>query len=146
MIHYSSRVDIDRPPEDVYAALIDPARFGQWTDMVDVRFDAVGPPVVGSRGSFRLAKGPIAGRLDMEIVELDPHRRIVIRIAHPWLYWTSLSELEPVGSGTRLTYAGDIGLRGWRRLLEPLMAREVRAGEAGEAERLKALLERADAA
>jgi uncharacterized protein YndB with AHSA1/START domain len=146
MIRYSSRVEIERPPADVYAALIDPARFGQWTDMVDVRFDVAGAPAVGSRGSFRLAKGPIAGRLDMEIVELVPNRRIVFRISHPWLAWTSVSDLEPVGHGTRLTYAGDVGLRGWRRLLEPVMAREVRAGEAGEAERLKNLLERADGA
>ena len=34
-------------------------------------------------------------------------------------------------------------MHGWRRLLEPLIAREVRSGEAGEALRLKALLEAA---
>jgi hypothetical protein len=40
-----------------------------------------------------------------------------------------------------MTYAGDLSLLGWRRLLEPLFAREVRSGEAKEAERLRDVLE-----
>lgn len=64
MIRYSSRVLIDRQPEEVFAALIDPARYDQWTDMVDMRFDTAGEPTVGMRGRFRLAKGPIKGPLE----------------------------------------------------------------------------------
>jgi uncharacterized protein YndB with AHSA1/START domain len=141
MIRYSSRIVIDRPPAEVFEALIDPSRYGQWTDMVDLRFDAASPPTVGTRGRFRLAKGPIKGLLEMELVELVPSRRVVFRIDHPWLAWTATSELVPVGAGTQLTYAGEVGLRGWRRLLEPIMAGEVRNGEAGEAQRLKVVLE-----
>jgi len=40
-----------------------------------------------------------------------------------------------------MTYAGDIALLGWRRLLEPLFAREIRSGEATEAEQLRDVLE-----
>ena len=40
-----------------------------------------------------------------------------------------------------MTYAGDISLLGWRRILEPMMAGEAQAGEAKEAERFKELLE-----
>jgi uncharacterized protein YndB with AHSA1/START domain len=141
MIHYTSEVTIARPPQEVYEALLDPSLYPQWTEMVDVTFDGGGPPAVGMRGRFRLAKGPIKGMLDMELSELEPGRRIVFHVTHPDLDWVAVSTLEPVGDATRLTYAGDLRLLGWRRLLEPLMGPEVRKGEAAEALRLKALLE-----
>ncbi len=90
---------------------------------------------------FRLAAGPIKGPLDAEYVTLEPDHLVVMRIEHPLLSWTSTSELTPVEVGTELRYAGQISLRGWRRLLEPFVAREVRDGEHGEALRLQALLE-----
>jgi uncharacterized protein YndB with AHSA1/START domain len=145
MIHYSSEVTIARPPRAVFEALLDPELYPKWTDMVDVAFDGAGTPRVGARGRFRLAKGPIKGLLEMELIELDPDRRVVFHVTHPDLDWTAVSTLEPSGSGTRLTYAGDLRLRGWRRLLEPFVAREVRTGEAGEALRLKSILEAAAA-
>jgi uncharacterized protein YndB with AHSA1/START domain len=141
MIQYSSDVTIARPPQAVYEALLDPDLYSQWTDMVDVSFDGSGAPGIGTKGRFRMAKGPFKGMLEMEVTELVPDRRIVFHVTHPELDWVADSTLEPVGAGTRLTYAGQLRLLGWRRLLEPLMGREVRQGEAAEALRLKALLE-----
>ena len=140
MIRYESRVRIARPPEAVYRGLTDATQFGAWTDMVDIEA-AAGPPVVGDQVRFRLAAGPIKGPLDAEYVALEPDRRVVMRIEHPLLSWTSTSDLTPIETGTELRYAGQISLRGWRRLLEPFVAREVRDGEHGEALRLQALLE-----
>ena len=77
----------------------------------------------------------------MEILALEPDRRLDIRIDGSGLRWMSRITLEPEAGGTRMTYAGDISLLGWRRILEPFMAREAQAGEAKEAERFKALLE-----
>jgi len=143
MIRYSSEVTIARPPRAVYEALLDGDLYPKWTDMVDVSFDGGDGPRVGMRGRFRLAKGPIKGMLDMELTELDPARRVVFHVTHPTLDWKAVSTLVPAGDGTRLTYAGELRMHGWRRLVEPLFAREVRSGEAGEALRLKALLEAA---
>lgn len=141
MIRYSSEVTIARPPRAVCDALLDPDRYAQWTDMVDMSFDSADKPRVGTRGRFRLAKGPIKGMLDVELTELEPDRRVVFRITHPTLDWKAVSTLAPAGTGARLTYAGEVRLRGWRRLLEPLVAREMRREDAGEALRLKELLE-----
>jgi uncharacterized protein YndB with AHSA1/START domain len=141
MIRYASEVTIARPPHAVYEALLDPALYPKWTDMVDVSFDGDAAPRVGTRGRFRLANGPIKGMLDMEVAELDPDQRIVFQVTHPSLAWTSVSTISAEGNGSRLTYAGELRMLGWRRLLEPLAAREVRDGEAAEAVRLKALLE-----
>jgi uncharacterized protein YndB with AHSA1/START domain len=141
VIRYSSEVSIARSPHDVFTALLDPERYAQWTPMTDMAFEGSGPPRVGQRGSFRLAEGPIKGRLEMEIVELDPDRRIVFRVSHPALDWRAVNTIQADGTGTRLTYAGEMSLRGWRRLLEPVMGGEIRKGEASEAIRLKELLE-----
>lgn len=141
MIRYSSTHTIERPPSVVFAVLLDPARYGQWTEMQGSTWDGEGPVRVGTTGSFRMASGPFAGALRMEIVELDPDRRLVVRVTHPKFDWLATSDLEPQRGGTRLTYAGEIRVKGVQRLLEPLMRGEVARGEAKEVERLKALLE-----
>ena len=141
MIRYSSEVTIARPPADVLDALLDPARYAQWTDMVDMEFDGPGRPGVGTSGRFRLAKGDIKGPIEMTVTELVPDSRLVIKMTHPQLDWTAISTLEPGPGGTKLTYAGEISMRGWRRILEPMVGREVSGGEAKEVKRLKELLE-----
>jgi uncharacterized protein YndB with AHSA1/START domain len=139
MIHYSSVVSIRRPPGEVFAALLDADLYSQWTPMVDTRFE--GGMALGRRGEFRMPGGPLKGHYDMEIVALEPDRRLDIRIDGASLRWLSQITLEPDDDGTRMTYAGDISLLGWRRILEPLMRREAQAGEAKEAERFRDLLE-----
>ena len=64
---------------------------------------------------------------------------------NPALRWRSWADLEPVPKGTSLHYYGEITMRGWRRILEPLLRAEVQAGERKEVERLKALVEGAAA-
>lgn len=146
MIRYSTVVLINRPPADVLAALLDPGLYPRWTEMVDTSFDGPAPPGVGTRGRFRLPAGPLKGDYSMQIVDLQDARRLDIRIEGAALTWLSRTTLEPEGGRTRMTYAGEISLRGWRRLLEPLMAREAQAGEAKEAERFKELVESDEAA
>lgn len=141
MIRYSSTHIINRPPAVVFDALIDPARYGQWTEMQGTTWDGDDPVRVGTTGSFRMTSGPFAGALRMEVVELVPDRRFVARVTHARFDWVSTADLEADGAGTRMTYAGDIRFRGVQRLLEPLIRGEVSRGEAKEVERLKALLE-----
>jgi len=141
MIRYSSEVTINRPPKDVIDAHLDAQVLSSWTPMVDLAYDSPGRPGVGTTGRFRMAEGPFKGFITMRIEELDPERRIVFRATHPALDWRAESTAEPTGSGTRFTYAGELQLKGWRRLLEPFMGGEIRKGEAEEARRLKALLE-----
>jgi len=141
MIRYSSEVTIDRSPRAVYEALLDPERYAQWTPMADMAFDDDGPRRVGQRGHFRMTEGPIKGRLEMEIVELEPDRKVSFRVTHPSLDWVAVNTIRPDGAGSRLTYAGELSLRGAMRLLEPFMRGEIERGEAGEALKLKELLE-----
>jgi uncharacterized protein YndB with AHSA1/START domain len=141
MIMYESQIVINRPPSVVFNALLDPDLYAEWTPMADMSFEDAGRPRVGLRGQFRMSEGPIKDLLDMEIVELEPGRRVAYRITHRSLDWLAVTSLRPEGVGTRVTYAGELSLRGWRRILEPLMGREVDRGEAKEIRRFKLLLE-----
>ncbi|MEW5992156.1 MAG: SRPBCC family protein [Chloroflexota bacterium] len=141
MIRYSTDVTIDRPPRVVFEALLDPDRYEKWTPMSDMAFDDDGPRRVGQRGHFRMNEGPIKGRLEMEIVELEPDRKVSFRVKHPSLDWLAVNTIQSEGSGSRLTYAGELSFRGPMRLMEPFMRGEVERGEAAEAMKLKALLE-----
>jgi uncharacterized protein YndB with AHSA1/START domain len=141
VIRYSSTHTIDRPPSAIFDVLLDPARYSEWTEMQGTTWDGDGPVRVGTTGSFRMPRGPFAGALRLEIVELVPNRRFVAHVTHPKFDWISTAELEPEGDRTRMTYGGEIRLRGVQRLLEPFIKGEVARGEAKEVERLKALLE-----
>jgi uncharacterized protein YndB with AHSA1/START domain len=141
VIRYSSEVTIDRPPRVVFDALLDPNRYGEWTPMVDMEFDGDGPPRLGTTGRFRLSEGPVKDTLETVIVELETERRIVFRTTHPALTWLATIDLRPAGERTHVTYGGEMALHGWKRLLEPIIAAEVKVGEAREIEKLKSILE-----
>jgi len=142
VIRYETTTRIERPPEVVFAALLDAKRYSEWTPMTDMTFDAPDGSVgLGTRGRFQLPKSPFKGFLDVEIVELEPDRRVVFRVTHPSLTWISTAQTRPDGDGTQFVYGGEMTLHGWRRLLEPMLKSELAAGEAKEAEQLKALLE-----
>ena len=142
MIRYSSDVTIDRPPSAVFAALLDPDLYAKWMPMTDMSFEDAGPiagrpegpvttwPKVRSRAcstwrssSWNQTAGSPIG---------SPSRRSSGR---------AVTSLRPDGAGTHVTYAGEMSLRGWRRILEPIMGGEVSKGEATEIRRFKALLE-----
>ena len=141
MIRYTSTRTINRQVPTVFAALLDAGFYSEWTEMQDTAWDGQGHVRVGTTGSFRFPSGPFAGTLRMEVVALEPDRRFVVRVAHPRLAWLATTDLEADGAATRMTYAGEIKLKGLVRLLEPFIRGEVARGEAMEAERFKALLE-----
>jgi hypothetical protein len=56
--------------------------------------------------------------------------------------WDGSYEVAAAGDGaTRVIGLGQVGLKGWQRLLEPFMKGEIQRGEAAELGHLKELLE-----
>jgi hypothetical protein len=141
MIHYAGQVGVARQAPDVYAAINDIARWPEWTDMRDVQPDTPGQIHVGSAGTFTLAKGPFNGPISYVATTVEPDRRIVYRLTHPAFDWQAEMAVEPAVTGARLSTSGSFRLRGWRRLLEPLVRGEIQRGELAELDRLKAILE-----
>ena len=99
------------------------------------------PTRVGSRVAGVIAKGPIRLKIEYEVNELDPNRRYAYRVTRGPMQWTGAFELEPEGTGSRVASAGTVEFRGLLRLLQPMLAAEVRNGEAGELSKLKRLVE-----
>jgi uncharacterized protein YndB with AHSA1/START domain len=141
MVSYESHISVARPPEEVFATIVDFRTWSRWTDMDDVRPDDDGPPRLGSGGTFRMTKGPFKQPARYELVELEPGRRGVWRVTHPAFEWRAEMRTETEAGGTRLTNAGRMQLRGVWRLLSPLIGRELGSNEARELDRIKAMLE-----
>ncbi len=148
MIRYATSVVIHRPPEAVFEALLDPATYARWMDGVEIRFDAPGPPTVGTTGVVRVAAGAISGTYPLKVVQLEPNRRLALRIDGPGLTWLSRLVLADAGDDTApatlVDYEAQITLEGFRRFLEPMVSGQVQAQGAGQVERLRALLESAE--
>lgn len=146
MIEYSTNITINRPIEEVfrYAAAIE--NYPMWMAVKDAKALSNGPLAVGSIGQVSLAEGPMKGPMKWELTEWAPNRKYAYRTgADAPMDWAGGFAFEPVGdSATRVTSAGQLKLRGLMRLLEPLMAGEVRRGEAKELTKLKSLLENAN--
>lgn len=148
MITYDSEVVIDRPQAEVAQFAVDPSTHREWMgDVADIEVLTPGAVRVDSRYRYLIKKGPMSTRLTMRVAALD--QGAVEYRTEPGgpLDWQARLGFEPIDGGrTRVTSAGKMVLRGWRRLIEPLMAGEVRSGEAAELTALKRILEsRSDA-
>ena len=140
MVRYESETEVLRPADEAFRAVLDISRWDEWTDMRDIHQEGSGPPTVGSTGTFTLP-GTFRGPVRFELTAMEPSRRVEYRLTHPSFDWRAVVAVEPVPSGSKLVTSGEFRLRGWRRLLEPFVGREIRKGEAAELVRLKALLE-----
>jgi uncharacterized protein YndB with AHSA1/START domain len=97
-----------QPPAQVWRALIDPVRLGQWLMPNDF------VPIVGHEFTFRtspIAAVGFSGVVAAKVIELVPERRLAFKWddAHGGNggNWTVTFTLEAAGSGTRLTLVHD---------------------------------------
>jgi carbon monoxide dehydrogenase subunit G len=143
MIKYESHVVVNRPVDEVSAYIVDPDTHQEWmTDVQSVEHLTDGPASAGSRFRYGIRKGSMSMNLTFRVVRLDQSAIEYETEPGGPLNWRARLGFESAGNGsTRVTSAGQISLGGVRRLLEPLMAGEVRSGEAGELEALKRVLE-----
>jgi carbon monoxide dehydrogenase subunit G len=128
-------VVIARPPEEVFAFIVEPDNLPVWdASIVEAQQEGTGPYGMGTRtkGSSKI----MGRRFDWtsEVVEFDPPRRCVNRSVGGNLDFTITEMLEPAEEGTRFTYRIDAGsgLGGvFGRLADPFVeraqARTVRA-------------------
>jgi uncharacterized membrane protein len=143
MINYQSEVVVNRPVEQVYKVAADVARLDDWTDMTGTHLVAGADLGVGSRIQSTLMMGPFKQPITFEVSEYEPNRRLGWKsVSKGALNWDAVYTFEPQGPGvTRVTTSGELRLNGVLRLLEPLMAGEVKSGEAKELVRFKELVE-----
>ncbi len=115
-----STIDIECPPEEVFAYVTDPSRFPEWQlDVVKVRLEGTGPRGVGSRFTTTRRVGTIT----QEIIEIDAPRRWAARGVGGPLRVQANVTVEPLGDGarSRVTFALDFAGRGLGNLLTPVI-------------------------
>jgi hypothetical protein len=89
-----------------------------------------------------MREGQPADAFGVEITKFEPGRLIGFKTTSGPVDWSGAWEVRPLDAGrTEVTAAGDMRLHGLRRLLEPLMAGEVRKSEAAELVKLRTKLE-----
>ncbi|MCC7358062.1 MAG: SRPBCC family protein [Anaerolineales bacterium] len=147
MINYQSDVIINRPVEQAFKLAADVAHLDDWTDMTGTHLVSGGDLALGSEIQTTLKFGPMKQVMTFQVSEFDLQRRLGWKsVSKGALAWDALYLFEPQGTGaTRVSTAGQLRLNGLLRLLEPLMAVEVQAGEAKELLRFKQLVEAAAA-
>lgn len=118
-------VEVDAAPEQVWAALTDWARQGEWMPATDVR--TVGGPAQGVGGRLEARTGvPVPGGahlgvLDaMEITRWDPPRRVDVRHTGRVIRGSGVFEVRPRGRGSTFVWTevldlplGPLGRVGW---------------------------------
>lgn len=142
MVRYESSVTIARSPESVFPYLTEPAKQALWSD-VPMRQLTEGPLRPGSRLEVSFGMGPVRAVLGLEIIDLDPARRMAFKTFSGPIDWAGAYRLTPSPSGgTELGQEGTLRFTGLWRVVEPLVGAEISRGEVKELERLKAAVER----
>ncbi|MGY1786360.1 SRPBCC family protein [Geodermatophilus sp. SYSU D00698] len=141
MTQLSTAIEIDAPPERVWAELTDLGAYPEWNPFI-VR--AEGDVAPGARLSLRMQ--PVGGRamgFRPRLLEVAPARELrwLGRLGVPGLFdGEHVFRLEPVGPGTRLVQEET-----FRGVLVPLLARSLRRGTLPAFEAMnRALKERAE--
>lgn len=136
------RIWIQRPVQDVYDYVTTLEDWPSWrNDVVEGRMLTDGPLQVGSQAR---GVGLLLGRritIDVEITALQPAAEFGYRpIAGP-LRTNNLYTFKAQDDGTLVILTDEIRMRGFARVLEPLMPALVRSGYRKNLEGLKAVLE-----
>jgi carbon monoxide dehydrogenase subunit G len=120
---------IDRPPDEVFAFLADPANDQKWRPHVK-EIAAEGQPRLGSK-IHQVINGP-GGRsitADIELTGYEPPTRYAFKVVTGPARAVGDFRLRSAGSGTELTFTLSAELGGLKKLL---MSRPVQASMDGE--------------
>ncbi|MBX6333596.1 MAG: SRPBCC family protein, partial [Gemmatimonadaceae bacterium] len=120
MTYFSTTIEIQAPPERVWAVMRDVERWPEWSPtMMSVRLLDTGPLRVGSRAHMRQPKLRPGV---WEVTELTEGRNFTWVLRSPGLRVAGGHEIEPTPEGSRVV----LSLR-FSGLLGPLLARLYRA-------------------
>jgi len=100
---FSTSIDIDAPPERVWAIMSDVERWHEWTaSITSIQRADAGPLAVGSKATVRQPKLPPA---KWQVTELDPQTGFVWVSTGPGVHVTGRHIIERTSSGSRITLA-----------------------------------------
>lgn len=129
MAPITSTVELDRPPDEAFAYITDPARFSEWQKNVEsAEVEGGGPVTQGTRVRMRRKMGRRTQELTTELTEYDPPRSYAFRGVDGPVRALGKGRIEPVGGGerSRFTFEIDFEGKGFGKLLLPLVRRQAK--------------------
>jgi carbon monoxide dehydrogenase subunit G len=142
MITWEKNKFINRPPQEVWDFISDPANLAQWLSGADyAEWTSEGPPGVGST---LIEVGKVLGlkmESPVEITIWDPPNEFGRKSIGGPSPWESRMKLEPKENGTQLTISGEAEFRGILKPAEGLIAKQIENQGEVDFEALKQLLE-----
>jgi uncharacterized protein YndB with AHSA1/START domain len=142
MTKVETDVLIQRPVEEVFAYVVDPANVAQWAGpVVEAKQTSEGPVGLGTTSS-RVTQ--FLGRTieaTYEITEYEPYGLYADRTTSGPVPINSRISFAPVDGGTKVVIEGELEGAGFFKFAEPLMARMARRQLAADAQTLKDMLE-----
>lgn len=119
-------VTIDRPVEEVFAYVSDPANIPEWrSDVLEVK----GPGGSIASGSTFEEMVNFMGRksFTMQVIDYQPdHREVIQAVSGSGVRPTQTFRFKAVGAGTQLDFSVDIRTYGLFRLMEPMLPGMIR--------------------
>jgi uncharacterized protein YndB with AHSA1/START domain len=141
-----STIEIERPPEEVFAYVTDPARFAEWQrHVVSGGVEGSGPHVVGTRCTTTRRMGGTERTTTQEVTRIDPPRSWSVRGIDGPVRANVDVTVEPLDDGahSRMTISLEFVGRGIGRMIVPVFVHPTAAKEvASSCQTLKERLER----
>jgi hypothetical protein len=126
-LKFAADVKVDRPVEQVYTWLTQAENQGKF-DKSSLKMELLTPGPWRTGSQFRELRDLGGRQVEVlsEVTDLIPNRRFVIR-SKTGPDWIGIWLFEPEGVGTRLRWTGQLTMKGFGRLFEPLVGNQMRA-------------------
>jgi uncharacterized protein YndB with AHSA1/START domain len=147
VIRFTIGIEIARPPGEVFAYIIDPAKLATWqTNTISAVPEGDAPIGIGTR-LREVHRGPGGREVEslVEVSEFEPDRTFALRMLEGPLPIHAKIALEPSGNGTRMQFTVHGRPGGPVRLAQPLLRLVLRRQFKAHCSHLKRLLEGAHA-
>lgn len=142
MITITHESTIDCPVDKVFAFMADAENDPRWCPPVlEVKRTSGNGVEVGTRYQIVAKPGPFKAEGTFEIVDYQPNRRIEYKGRHNvanFHYWYTF---EPNNGATQVRMTSSLALKGWLRLLQPIIRRASEQVAVEEFQNLKRILE-----
>jgi hypothetical protein len=135
---------VDRPIEPVFAFLADGSNDPKFSPRVEeIKQTTDGPPGVGTVFASKVKDAGMKSDREFELTEFVPPTRIRWRERSKNIVTAAEGgyDLEPAGTGTRVTIHNVLEGHGFGKLIAPLALRAARKDAGPFAERIKAAVE-----
>lgn len=119
-ITYTTTIETPRSPETVFAYLADLTNFQEWDPGTKKAVQTEGDRP-GFGAEYQLSVGLIS--MHYTITEFDAPKQVTARGTHPLVQSTDSMTVEPIPTGTRVTYRAELTPAGPLKPLNPLFDR-----------------------